>query len=104
MSEKYSQDLKTRQFISEVCDNLKCILLEKNLRYGNSALKPMEIFTKHAKINEDKAVCGMLYRLDDKLARVANSKELNKNDVFDIMGYLILLSVKKDWKFKDLLD
>lgn len=102
----YSQIEITRIQISKVCKQLELVLLEKNRRYGNSALEPMGIFTKHANpAIETKAVCGMLFRLDDKLARIANAGVLKKNDTFDIMGYLVLLCVKKGWiSFEELLD
>ena len=44
-------------------------------------------------------------RLDDKLSRIKNSDEPMKNDVFDLIGYLILLCVKKGWTdFTELID
>jgi len=46
-----------------------------------------------------------LNRIDDKLSRIKNSEELRKNDVVDLMGYLVLLCIKKGWmNFKDLID
>ena len=87
------QTPETRQNITRVMDSLKELLLEKNRRYGDSALKPLGIFTHHA--GDSKA--GILWRLDDKLSRVAHSDELRRNDVCDIMGYLCLLCVDKGW-------
>ena len=75
------------------------IVLEKNKRYGNSALNPLNIFS------ELSAEEGIRVRLDDKLSRIRNSAKLRKNDVADIMGYLILLSLSKNWEdFSDLID
>ncbi len=89
--------------ISEVCNSIEIVLLEKNKRYGDAALNPLSIFTNH--LGENRATDLILTRLDDKLSRVKNSKELRKNDLFDMIGYLILLCVKKSWtSFKDLLD
>ncbi len=85
--------------IKQTCDSLNRLLQEKNKRYGNSALEPLGVFNKKS------ATDGIMVRLDDKLMRVKNSNELRKNDVSDIMGYLILLCVDKGWNdFDDLID
>jgi len=85
--------------ISITCENLKAFLLEKNRRYGNSALKPLKVFSK---IEPDNSIC---IRIDDKLSRIQNSKELRKNDIADLTGYLILLCTQKGWtNYEDLID
>lgn len=87
----------------EVTDDFQTItksiasLLEyKNEKYGNSALEPLQIFS---------GKCAAGQRLDDKLARVKNSIELRKNDIADLMGYLILTCKEMGWtnfdEFKD---
>lgn len=84
--------------IQKVTEGLNYLLQEKNKRYGNSALEPLDNIKYTA---ED----GIKIRLSDKLKRVINSEELRKNDVADIIGYLILLCVNKKWlTFKDLID
>ena len=84
--------------IQKVTEALNELLQEKNKRYGNSALEPLEGVKYTA---ED----GIKIRLIDKLKRVINSEDLRKNDVADILGYLVLLCVDKDWiQFKDLID
>lgn len=89
----------TQDLITLVCDNMKELLLEKNIRYGDSALNPMKIFSK---FDSTDSIC---IRLDDKLKRIANSKNLRKNDVADMIGYLVLLCCSKDWlDFKELID
>lgn len=77
--------------------NSICDLLEyKNKKYGNSALEPLNIFTNKCKVGQ---------RLDDKLARIKNSNDLKKNDVVDLIGYLILTCKENNWtnfdEFKD---
>jgi hypothetical protein len=85
--------------IIRTMDSMKEFLLEKNRRYGDSALHPKRMFSK-ATTDEQ-----ILVRLDDKISRIQNSDELRKNDIADMIGYLALLCVAKQWvDFKDLLD
>jgi hypothetical protein len=85
--------------ILETTRSLHDLLQYKNKRYGNSSLEPINVFSK-----TDSAT-GLLQRIDDKIARIQNSPELRKNDVSDLVGYLILLCVSKGWnnfdEFKD---
>ena len=85
--------------ITQVCKALELFLLEKNKRYGNSALEPLRLFSK-LEPGEQIAI-----RMDDKLSRIDNSSELRKNDVVDLMGYLVLLCVSKGWTdFTEMID
>lgn len=85
--------------ITAVFNGLRDVVLEKNRRYGDSALAPLKIFAK------GDSVQGILVRLDDKLSRVRNSDTLRKNDVADIVGYLALLCVAEGWTdFRELVD
>ncbi len=90
----------SQQKIIALCDSMKALLLEKNQRYGDSALSPLGIFST---LN---ATEGIKVRLDDKLARIKNHPEsLRKNDIADIIGYLILLCAAQGWiDFSDLVD
>ena len=89
--------------LEKVIDGVKEFLLEKNKRYGNSALEPLVIFTKHK--NGNRAKDGILERIDDKLSRIKNADNLRKNDTADIIGYLLLLCANEKWtNFKDLID
>lgn len=85
--------------IKEVIDAVNDLLQYKNKKYGNSALEPLKIFSNAEPDN------GLCVRLDDKLSRIANNTEIQKNDVIDATGYLILLCAQKGWKdfneFKD---
>ena len=91
--------MDTQEKISQVCDNMREFLLEKNRRYGDSALNPLNVFSK---LDAEE---GMRVRLDDKLKRIKNSKDLRKNDIADFVGYGLLMCVDKGWlDFKDLLD
>jgi hypothetical protein len=79
-----------------ISDSIASLLKYKNLKYGNAALEPLNIF---------KGKCKVGTRLDDKLARVKNGEDLQKNDVSDLIGYLILTCVEMGWEnfdeFKD---
>jgi hypothetical protein len=73
-----------------ILDSLKDLLDYKNEKYGNVALNPLNIFSEFGGIGQ---------RLDDKLARIKNCDELRKNDICDLMGYLVLLC--KEHGFED---
>ena len=89
----------TQNKIDSVFQSLSRLVQEKNRRYGDSAIKPLRIFSK---LPEDE---GIKIRLDDKLNRIINAGEIRKNDAVDIMGYLCLYCVSKDWLcFDDLID
>lgn len=72
--------------VDNVLGELKTLLLEKNAKYGNSALEPQRIFSK-ASAKEQ-----LLVRIDDKLSRIKNGAD-DENNVQDLMGYLVLLSI-----------
>ena len=90
---------ETQAAIALVLDGLKALLIEKNKRYGDSALKPLRIFSKAD-------AEGIKVRLDDKLNQIIQGGgDIRKNDVADLMGCLTLFAVARDWTdFKDLLD
>lgn len=57
---------RSQQAIADVCDRVKALLIEKNRKYGNSALNPVRVFSK-ASADEQ-----ILVRMDDKLSRIRN--------------------------------
>ena len=67
-------------------DTMGVVLLEKNRRYGNSALALMRVFSKAAPHE------GILVRMDDQLSRIANRKTERPrvNDLADLVGYCFL--------------
>ena len=76
--------------ISGVCDDMKELLINKNRKYGNSALKPCRVFSKASAVEQ------LLVRIDDKLNRIMQGAGLLANDedvVNDLIGYLILLKI-----------
>jgi len=88
--------IKEDNFFKTATESLCKMLEAKNKAYGESALKPLDIFAKHHPYGS---------RLDEKLARIKNSSELRKNDVADIIGGLFLICKDKGWSdFTDLID
>jgi hypothetical protein len=77
--------------INTITESLRDFLVEKNKRYGNAALEPQNVFSK------DNAENSILIRIDDKINRIKNSNELRKEDIHDLMGYLVLLCIDKGW-------
>lgn len=76
------------KYIAVECDALKALLLEKNKKYGNSALDPVRVFSKASTIEQ------ILVRIDDKLSRIRTSGQtLDEDTVQDLLGYLILFRV-----------
>jgi hypothetical protein len=77
---------KVYKVLSEITD----LLVSKNLKYGNSALEPIGVFSKLS------AKEGLLVRIDDKLKRIKNgSLEKDDEDVInDLIGYLVLLKIQ----------
>lgn len=88
---------KIKAMLGGMCD----LLLYKNHKYGDSALNPLGIFTKHIK-NCDESTASILVRLDDKLSRVQNADSLRTNDVADILGYCTLLLISMGVTREDL--
>lgn len=78
------------EMITQVCDGIKNLLLDKNRKYGNSALQPVSIFYKGTPGD------ALKVRIDDKLSRVLNEQDDEDEDVVDdLIGYLVLYKVHK---------
>jgi hypothetical protein len=76
--------------VSSYLLEIRELLVSKNLKYGNSALEPLGVFSKLS------AKEGLLVRIDDKLKRIKNgSLEKDDEDVInDLIGYLVLLKIQ----------
>lgn len=86
----------SQRLITEVCDEIRELLLEKNRRYGDSALNPVRIFSKANPLEQIRV------RLDDKLSRLASASEDEDEDVFlDLIGYLVLYRVAQRREARD---
>lgn len=81
---------KSSQEIAIECDKIKDLLLEKNLKYGDSALNPIRVFSHASSVEQ------LLVRIDDKLSRISKGAGLVASDedvIQDLIGYLILLKI-----------
>jgi len=80
------------QLIASKCDELKNLLISKNLKYGDSALSPTRIFSKSSTIEQLKV------RIDDKINRIKNNGVLSDDEdtIMDLAGYLILFRIALD--------
>jgi len=73
------------------CIDIALMLLGKNISYGNSAIDPINIFSK---IN---AIEQINVRIDDKLNRIKKgSSYLQEDTVKDLIGYLVLKIIAED--------
>lgn len=82
--------LDTQTHISIICDQVKELLLEKNKKYGDSALNPARVFSQASPVEQ------ILVRIDDKLNRIKQGAGLLANDedvIMDLIGYLVLLKI-----------
>jgi hypothetical protein len=80
--------------VEEVLEKIQTMLIDKNRKYGNSALEPLGVFSQLS------AKEGLLIRIDDKLKRIKNGS-LQKDDedvVNDLIGYLVLLKISDNVK------
>ncbi len=70
--------------VDNVLKELGDMLKQKNIAYGNSALKPQRIFSTASSIEQ------INVRIDDKLSRIKNQMIDDEDAEFDLMGYLVL--------------
>ena len=81
--------VSTQTDIARICDNVKTLLLQKNLKYGDSALDPVRVLSKASPVEQ------ILVRIDDKLSRISRGDLLTDDEdvINDIIGYFILLKI-----------
>lgn len=81
---------QTQVDIATTCDEIKELLLEKNRKYGDSALNPVRVFSKSDTLEQ------LRVRMDDKLSRLRNQQDDDDEDaISDLIGYLVLYQVAK---------
>lgn len=83
---------KMAALITNTCRGIENLLLEKNIKYGNSALNPVRVFSKATPIEQ------LLVRIDDKISRIKRGNPAIEDEdvVQDLIGYLILLKIAKE--------
>ena len=78
----------TQQMIVKECDAIKELLLEKNRKYGDSAVNPCRVFSNASPMEQ------ILVRMDDKVNRWKNKQDDDDEDIsLDLVGYLVLYRV-----------
>lgn len=79
--------------IKKELEKIGDMLIEKNRKYGNSALEPIRVFSNASSKEQ------ILVRLDDKLSRLKNQQIDEDEDVInDLIGYLFLLKLATNEK------
>lgn len=85
MSQVFIDDL------DHVLAEIRATMIDKNRKYGDSALSPVRIFSKANSIEQIRV------RLDDKISRMASGQQDEDEDVEqDMMGYLLLLRIARN--------
>ena len=80
----------TQSEIVRICDEIKELLLQKNRKYGDSAINQLPCDVKSTAVEQ------ILVRLDDKLSRISQGAGLIGDDedvINDIIGYFVLLKI-----------
>ena len=75
--------------LDDVLREVRTMLIEKNEKYGNSALEPVRIFSSAGPAEQIKV------RLDDKLSRLKRGGKDDEDVELDLIGYLLLLRISK---------
>jgi hypothetical protein len=83
--------MTTADLITAECDAIKAMLLNKNARYGDSAMQPRRIFSRADHLEQLKV------RIDDKLSRIATMGPDSEDEdtTGDLIGYLVLLRIAR---------
>lgn len=90
------QEERFNELKDTILNSVSEVLIEKNRRYGNAALEPIGLFYK------GDSTTSITIRIDDKISRVKNAEILRKNDMFDLLGYGLLLGISQNyWKIPE---
>jgi len=76
-----------KKWLSKELSMLEKMLIEKNEKYGNSALEPLRIFSSSDSVEQ------INVRMDDKLSRIYNQKDDDEDAELDFLGYYILREI-----------
>jgi hypothetical protein len=85
------QEERFNELKNSILNSVSEVLIEKNRKYGNAALEPIGLFYK------GDSTTSITIRIDDKISRVRNAEELRKNDMFDLLGYGLLLGISQNY-------
>lgn len=78
----------TQTQIKAECEHIRNVLIDKNRKYGDSALDPERVFSQADPIEQ------LNVRIDDKLSRIKSGQADDTEDTeLDLIGYLILKRV-----------
>jgi hypothetical protein len=77
--------------LKETLEEIGNLLISKNIKYGDSALNPVRIFSKSDPQEQIKV------RIDDKISRLVRGNALREDEdvVMDLIGYLVILQMCK---------
>lgn len=80
----------TQKEISDLMWDIKEMLIEKNRKYGDSALEPSRIYSTAPPLEQ------INVRIDDKLSRIKSGQTDEDEDIdLDLIGYLVLRIIAK---------
>jgi len=82
--------MTTAEKIAAKCDDIREMLLDKNQKYGDSALFPMRVFSRGTQTEQ------LRVRIDDKLSRIHAGVIDDEDTILDLIGYLVLLLIARD--------
>jgi len=82
--------MTTAEKIAAKCDDIREMLLEKNQKYGDSALFPARVFSRGTQQEQ------LRVRIDDKLSRIQAGVIDDEDTILDLVGYLVLLLIARD--------
>lgn len=80
----------TVERIRAKCRKIETMLVAKNLAYGDSATRPLRVFSRADGTEQIRV------RIDDKLSRLMRGEQAGEDTVLDLIGYLILLLIARD--------
>lgn len=82
-------DNPSRRVIAHTGLSVTQMVLDKNAAYGDSALRPLPVFSKHLNLS---AADRLTIRMDDKINRLLRTDRaaLNEDALLDLVGYGIL--------------
>ena len=87
---KTTTELTFADKVDNLAVKISQMLIDKNDKYGNSALEPVRTFSSASPVEQ------ILVRIDDKLSRIKTAHAHEDEDVLlDLIGYLYLLIIAK---------